>query len=320
MLKPLLTSISLLLGTTVAQADDFSFVLLGDVPYGAPEAVFPPFEALIEEINAQAPELVIHVGDTKSGSSLCDNAMLDAQLGYLNSFDAPTIYTPGDNEWTDCYRKKAGEFEPLDRLDYIRRTYFVEPSTSFGKTQIALEHQGDKGYPENTRMEMNGVHFIAAHVVGSNNNFEPRDIKAVEEFMARDAANIAWLKESFNKAREASAKAVVVAIHADMFEFDFGLPWDSEGYLRHSGFRAFAAALINEANSFNKPVLLLYGDSHVFRMFRPFPQKAPTVMALETFGAKNMHAVHVHVFPEDGFPFAAQPLINPAQPMLFAEQ
>jgi hypothetical protein len=320
MLKPLLTSVALLLGASTVQAQDFSFVLLGDVPYGAPDAVFPPFEALIDEINATDPDLVIHIGDTKSGSSLCDNAMLDAQLGYLNRFEAPTIYSPGDNEWTDCYREKAGKFDPLERLDYIRKTYFADPATSFGQSQITLEHQGDAGYPENTRMEMNDVYFIAAHVVGSNNNFEPRDVKAVEEFMARDAANIDWLEQSFAKAVETEAKAVVVAIHADMFEFDFGLPWDAEGYLRHSGFRAFASTLMKEANAFNKPVLLLYGDSHVFRMFRPFPQKAPTVMALETFGSKNMHAVQVHVSSDDAFPFAIQPLVNPAQPIQFVAQ
>ncbi|MDV7143708.1 hypothetical protein R3X27_13560 [Tropicimonas sp. TH_r6] len=319
MIKTLLASAALLVGASAVQAEDFNFVLLGDVPYGKPETVFAPFETLIGAINARAPELVVHVGDTKSGSTLCDDAMLDAQLGYLNSFDAPTLYSLGDNEWTDCHRAKAGEFDPLERLDYIRSAYFADPATSFGKSPAPVESMAEAGYPENTRMEMNGVLFVATHVVGSNNNFEPRDIAAVEEFLARDAANIAWLKESFAVAAQSEAKAVVLAIHADMFEFDFNLPWDAEGYLRHSGFKAFAEALWAEANAFNKPVLLMYGDSHTFRMFRPFPKKAPTIMALETFGSANMHAVEVHVRPNEAFPFAVQPLINPAQPIAWTE-
>ncbi|ARE39938.1 putative transmembrane protein [Rhodovulum sp. P5] len=135
MLKRLLAATAICAAGTAAMSEQFNFVLLGDVPYGKPETVFPPFEALIDQINATNPDLVVHIGDTKSGSTLCDNAMLDAQLGYLNSFTAPTLYSPGDNEWTDCHRPKAGGFDPLERLDYIRTTYYTEPGKSFGPSR-----------------------------------------------------------------------------------------------------------------------------------------------------------------------------------------
>ena len=223
------------------------------------------------------------------------------KLGFLNSFVAPTLYTPGDNEWTDCYREKAGKMDPLERLDYIRTTYFSDPTTSFGQTQAELTHQGDAGYPENARVLFGDVMFVTAHVVGSNNNFETRDMAAVQEFMARDAANLAWLSDSF--AAAADAKALVLAIHADMFEFDFD-SFGNQNWLRHSGFNKFGPALKREAAAFGKPVMLVYGDSHVYRQMRPFPKDAPNVMSLEVPGSKDMHAVEVTIDPDSSGVFS----------------
>jgi len=307
MLKRIALAVSLSSLAGGATADQFSFVALGDMPYGKPADVYGAYEALIGKINRRSPDLVVHVGNTKSGSTPCSDQMRDDQLGFLNSYDAAVIYTPGDNEWTDCHRKKAGEFDPLDRLAYIRIKYFADPATSFGKTPIALDHQGAEGYPENARVTHKGVAFIAAHVVGSNNNFEIRDPAAAKEFFARNEATTRWLTDSFSAAGDADA--IVVAIHADMFEFDFN-SFGKEGWLRHSGFASFGPALQKAAAEFGKPVLLVFGDSHVFRVFGPFPKTAPNVTALEVFGAADMHAVEVDAASKGVFSFA--PVINPA--------
>ncbi len=306
-MKALLAALATLVAGP-ALAAPFTFVALGDMPYGDPEKSYPPFETLIETINEARPALVLHIGDTKSGGTPCSDEMLDDQLGFLNRFTAPTLYTPGDNEWTDCHRKKAGRFDPIERLDYIRRTYFPDPSTTFG-VETALEHQGEAGYPENARMVHEEVAFITAHVVGSNNNFEVRDPKAAAEFFARDPASTSWLMESFEA--HADAKAIVVAIHADMFEFDFN-EFGNERWLRHSGFSNFGTALKEAAVAFGKPVLLVYGDSHKHVIFRPFPETAPNITALEVFGARDMHAVEVTVDPESSGVFSVAPLYNPA--------
>ena len=60
------------LSATALHAEPFTFVALGDMPYGQPAEVFPAFETLIETVNATQPAFTIHVGDTKSGSTLCD--------------------------------------------------------------------------------------------------------------------------------------------------------------------------------------------------------------------------------------------------------
>lgn len=287
----------------------FSFIALGDMPYGKRSESYPPYEALIGEINRRAPRFVIHVGDTKSGSKKCSDKRLREQLRFLMRFQPPTIYTPGDNEWTDCHREKAGAFDPIERLDFIRREYFADPARSFGQAPMALEHQGGAGYPENARAMVEDVMVIAAHVVGSNNNLESRDAKAAAEFFARDPASVAWLRQGFAAAEAADAAAVVVAIHADMFEFAYSER--HEDWYRHSGHRNFGTALIEAAERFGGPVLLVFGDSHRFRVFRPFPERAGNVMAVEVFGAEHMHAVEVLVETGLSAPFAVRPVLNP---------
>lgn len=288
-----------------AMAQQFSFMALGDMPYGEPSEVYAPFEALIQRINELDPALVIHVGDTKSGSTPCSDQMLDEQLAYLDSFEPPVLYTPGDNEWTDCHREAAGSFDPLERLAYIRDTYFTAPDQTFGGALLEVTSQAEAGFPENARTELNEVVFATAHVVGSNNNFQPRSMDAVEEFMARDAASTEWMREAFAAASD--AEALVLAIHADMFSDGFDGSWPGE-----SGFQTFGAALVEEAAAFEKPVLLIYGDSHVFEQSRPFPDAAPNLLALQVPGAEQMHGVEVTVDPDAAGIFSLSIVQNPA--------
>ena len=291
MLRPAL-AIATLAAASAAAAEPFTFIALGDAPYGKPAEVYAPYEALIAQINTRAPRLVIHIGDTKSGGTPWSDDALDQHLTFMNSFTAPTLYPPADNEWTDCHREAAGKFDPIERLAFLRTTYFGDGTKSFGETKLDLLSQSAAGYPENARVLQGDVMFITAHVVGSNNNFEIRDKAAVEEFFARNEANIAWLSESF--AAAADANAVVIGIQANMFEFDWN-EFGDETWLRHSGFQAFGNALIEAAAAYDKPVLLIYGDSHVYRVARPFPTKAPNVLALEVPGDAEMHAVEVTV-------------------------
>ncbi len=89
--------------------------VIGDVPYGAAQvAAFP---AEIEEIDADPDvDRAIHLGDIKNGSSRCDDAYLAAGLADFETFDDPLLYTPGDDEWTDCHRANNGGYLPTERL------------------------------------------------------------------------------------------------------------------------------------------------------------------------------------------------------------
>ena len=37
------------------------------------------------------------------------------------------MFTPGDNDWTDCDRPSNGGFSSLERLDYERKVFFSTP-------------------------------------------------------------------------------------------------------------------------------------------------------------------------------------------------
>lgn len=308
MLRTSLLGIIAALTGLAAQAEPFTVVALGDAPYGEPAEVYPAYETLIQTINARAPRLVIHVGDIKSGSTPCSDELILQQRDYMNSFAAPVLYTPGDNEWTDCHRKAAGSFDPLERLAFLRANFFAAPKT-LGTGPLDVTAQSAAGYPENARMMLNDVMFVTAHVVGSNNNFEVRDIAAVNEFLARDAADLAWLDESFAAAAE--SKALVLAIQANMFEFDWN-EFGDESWLRHSGFQNFGNKLIELSAAYGKPVLLVYGDSHVFRQSRPFTTRAPNVLALEVPGEERMDAVEVTIDPATSGVFSVSFVANPA--------
>jgi len=296
---------------TPAASEDFTFVVLGDMPYSSPEVDrHEPFRRLIATINRVQPAFSIHVGDFKSGSTLCDDATFDRIYALFMTFEQPLIYTPGDNEWTDCHRKSNGPFDPLERLEKIR-TMFFPTVASLGKTALSVTRQSDvsafTNMVENARWVKNGILFVTVHVIGSNNNLrQNRD--AALEFLARNQANIAWINEAFNAAKAEQLRGVVLAMQADP---DFKL--------RHgdgSGFQETLEALSKNAADFGKPVLLVHGDSHEFIIDQPLRHPdgkkfLDNVMRLVVFGDKHVHAVHVSVKLNDPMLFAFQPLFVP---------
>lgn len=282
----------------------FRFVALGDAPYGLPDAVDAPYQSLLAKISADAPPLVIHVGDLH-GVRTCSDARLDQLRGYLDAVAAPVLYTPGDNEWTDCHRAEVGDFDPLERLSYIRATYFRDDRT-LGRTRLAAQTQRSEGYPENRWLMVDNVGFITVHVVGSHNNFSRDDLDATREFMARNAANVRWLEQSF--AALSDAEAIVVALHADMF---FETDGFRNGWLDHSPFYDMGVTLGQQSSAFEKPVLLLYGDSHQFKSFQPFPKHRPFLHAMEVYGFPDIKAIEIAVDPNARRPFRVSRVISP---------
>ncbi len=302
-----------------AAAQRFDFVALGDMPYTTPQAPQEParYDRLIGRINALAPAFSIHVGDTKAGSTPCSDEALRSHAAHFTRFEGAVVYAVGDNEWTDCHRASNGAFDPLDRLAFIRRTWFTE-ARSLGQRPIALERQADvmparfETFVENSRWTHNGVLFLSLHIVGSNNNFEARP-GAPQEFFARDAANLAWLEAGFEKARAENAPGVVVAFQADM--------WEERAPREplQNGYTASLAALRRLAVAYGRPVLLVHGDGHVLRIDQPLRDNAgrtlETVTRLMVMGAQEVHAVRVTVDPAEPGLFSFTPVRVPENAM-----
>lgn len=300
-----------------AHAEKFEFAAIGDMPYGPREKAYPPYENLISLINQRKPAFTIHVGDIKSGGMPCTDEEFERQLGFFNRFESALVYTPGDNEWTDCHYPQPA-FEPIERLAKLRQMFFATSNT-LGQHPFAVQRQSDtpgfETYRENVRFERAGILFVTLHVVGSNNNFEIRDLKAVAEFKARDAANIAWIRAAFERAKAMDARALVVALQADPFEAKS--KWTD--FPTNSGFTAsIGETLLPLAEAWGKPVLFIHGDSHRFVVDRPFKNEhdkpIPNIVRLEVFGAPDVHAVRVTVDTADPDLFSFAPLFNPMSP------
>ena len=100
----------------------FQFGLWADMPY-AKNGDDPKVAALIADMNSTKLAFTIFGGDTKDGSSLCTDAAISTMPAALfNQVRVPTVYVPGDNEWTDCHRKNNGGYNALERLSYIRQS------------------------------------------------------------------------------------------------------------------------------------------------------------------------------------------------------
>ena len=267
----------------VPAGDRFQFAVIGDYPY-TPEDV-PKFDRLIDAINAEAPALVLHLGDISNVA--CTDAALNTTLAALGRFAMPVVYTPGDNEWTDC--EGAGA-DPLQRLGRVRQLFFPSDQ-SLGRRTLTVTRQSAE-YPENARFSFGDIMFVAVHQVGSANG-TGRSPEGDAEAAARADAGAAWVQAGFEAA--AASKGIVVFFQADP-NFD----------LYRLGVRnvhtPFLRNIEREAIQYGRPVLLVHGDTHVFRVDKALVGSADgrpieNVTRLENFGEREVHWSRVTVDP-----------------------
>ena len=241
---------------------------------------------------------MLHVGDIHSGSQFCtesyDRTIADLWLGFKN----PLVYTPGDNEWTDCHKKKEGghlgvdyaDGDPLANLDLVRTIFSATPGYALGgrhkrvltqAQQHDLAHREDGEYVENVMWEQSQVLFVTINLPGgSNNDADPwfsdsppaetaaQTAARTAEIARRTAADLRWLDAAFTQAQQDGAEAVVIGLQADM--------WDPEKGSAHvANYKPFIDSIAAHTSAFGKPVLLFNGDSHVYRSDNPLTIGAP---------------------------------------------
>ena len=305
----------LLMSAVCARAETFSFVALGDLPYGSDDTAGVKYRALITQINALNPEFSIHVGDFKAGSAHCSDEEFERQRKHFDLFKGALIYTPGDNDWTDCGRKSNGSYDPLERLDKLR-IQFYKPDTSLGQAPIAVATQAKtmptySTFVENQRWQFSNTLFTTVHIVGSDNRFAPNNAEAEKEFLARDEANIVWIKESFRLAANQKLQTLVFAFQADVIR---GMS-RSGTWAEKTGFHAsIEKTLLPLAKEFQGSILIVHGDSHNFEYDQTFmleSQILKNVYRLEVPGAKTTGAVSVTIQEGNSIPFSVKKIIVP---------
>jgi len=282
----------------------FTFAALGDAPYDSLEV--RRFRLVLRDIEAHDLSWVLHIGDIFWRP--CSDNHYRSTLARLNSLRHPVIYTPGDNEWTDCWEPGSGGYAPRERLASLRQIFFAQPRQSLGSSPLPLVTQADRPpfqeFVENVRWTYAGMMFATVHLVGSRNGLEPypgRTKADDEEVLRRTEAAAAWLRETFAEAVATEASAVVLGFHGTL---GLGLPTEQV-----EGYEPFNTALQEVVERFGKPVLAIHGDAHEFTVDQPLVHRRtkrpfPNFTRLEVPGSPDVGWVRVVATPANAQPFA----------------
>jgi hypothetical protein len=182
---------------------------------------------------------------------------------------------------------------------------------------------------ENRRWTLGGVTYATLNIQGSCNNLCDT-APSPAEFAPRNQADILWMQQTFDEAKERNSTAIMFISQADP---GFDLTDGTRGPLRDpktlsetdgqpDGFQSFLLALRDQVIAFERPVAYVHGDSHYFRIDKPFlnskGQRLENFTRVETFGdnqangTNDVNWLKVLVDPNSREVFAYQPQIVPA--------
>jgi hypothetical protein len=183
-------------------------------------------------------------------------------------------------------------------------------------------------YVENRRWSVGGVTYATLNIQGSCNNLCDTAPDPAE-YNARNQADIVWMRETFDEAKARRSSAIMLIAQANP-------GWDlsdaTRAPLRNprtlaetdgqpDGYMEFLSALRDQVIAFRKPVAYVHGDSHYFRVDKPFVdsqgRRLENFTRVETFGDSagngnnDAHWVKVLVDARSREVFAYQPQIVP---------
>jgi len=145
--------------------------------------------------------------------------------------------------------------------------------------------------PENASWVYNNIRFMTLNVPGTGNArtqiLGDPQLQAKQAAELRDAANLYWIKaqfaaatiDTYGKPLQNPAKAIVIAMQADMTDFSqkdehlIGKPClgvSDAWRINCDGFVALRAAIAQAAQGFSGPVLLIHGDTSHFTLNQEF--------------------------------------------------
>jgi hypothetical protein len=181
---------------------------------------------------------------------------------------------------------------------------------------------------ENMRYLHNGVMFVGLNVPGSNNNKildekdctkksartpAPCDADNAEyaEYAERDAANIKWMHDAFEKAKAEKATGIMIVFQGDPgFDIPETEEMDESRLPELSGYAAFLDAIIAETQAFNGQVVLVHGDTHFFKIDKPLinaTKMLANLTRVQTFGSPNIHWIKANIDTNSRHVFTYQP-------------
>src|SRR5262249_35881220 len=103
----------------------------------------------------------------------------------------------------------------------------------------------------------------------------------------RTGADLRWLDAAFAQATADGVEGVVIELQADM--------WDPEkGAAHQAGYEPFVLNIATHTVAFGGPVLLLNGDSHVYKSDSPLSAADPINFMHPGYDVPNFHRIVVH--------------------------
>lgn len=322
-----------------ASAQSFQFAAIGDTGYSKKSEA--EFDRMIAAMNREPLAFVVHVGDFEADprpymrspatiTEPCTDDSFKSVLAQFQSSSHPFVLTPGDNDWTDCHILNTRKVDPLERLAKVREMFYPR-GASLGKRTMPVHSQGDDPrfakFRENLAWTFNNVSFMTMHIVGSNNN-RGRTPEMDAEADERMAANIAWLRRAFADAKAKNSAGLVLVTQANP---GFETKWTPSLMGRYfrlfpgveppkklppSGFDEILDAVTAEAAGYDKPILFIHGDTHIFHVSKPLVNPKGDrffdhFTRLEVFGDPDSHWVRMIVDPKDPGLFTIRPEIIP---------
>tara|TARA_B100000315_G_scaffold254367_1_gene295268 strand:+ start:559 stop:1482 length:924 start_codon:yes stop_codon:yes gene_type:complete len=240
-----------------------TFLVMGDMPYTPIDEINLAKDGKITKAIAATPhDFLMHLGDMKSGALACTNKLLQTNKALLTSLTTqPFIYTPGDNEWTDCDREKLSvRFDELERLSFVKGLMFDDDYTK--KAQQLQGYATQAEMLENARWQFDGIEFRTLHIPGTFNGrsqiLKSDKNAALDDADKRDKYNLIWLKQALV---QQDAKAYVFGFQADIYH-PTSKPTCSESQRSNcDAFKIYRDAISDFAKHTNKPVLVMHGDT-----------------------------------------------------------
>ena len=294
-----------------------TLAVYGDAPYGTSPtdtAQFQATPAFIDSINKDPQvSLVAHVGDIHAGKQYCTQAYDRSVYDLWRRYQKPVVYTPGDNEWTDCHKPGEGggtynpatqqidyvldpvTHQPVDyaggnpvaNLDLIRSTFFSRPGHTLGngKRNVLSQakaydraHATDSKYVENVMWQQKGIQFVTLNIPGGSNNDTDVWYGAPSQSAAQAREVAERTAADLRWLHRAFSQAQ--EDHAQgVVIFAQADMWDVDGNTpaHLTQYDPIVASIASHTSRFGKSVLLFNGDSHQYRSDNPLSPSASCV-------------------------------------------
>jgi hypothetical protein len=324
-----------LAGTVAAAGENGKrsiIAVFGDSPYGTSPTDHEQLDAtpaFIDSINRDPEvELVLHVGDIHSGKQYCTEVYDLAIFDLWRAFRDPLVYTPGDNEWSDCHKSAEGggaynaatqsidyvldahgnpvdhaNGDPIANLDLVRSIFFPRTGVTLGqRKELVLSqaqlpspgHASDRRFVENVMWIQARVLFVAVNLPGGSNN--DSDIwygaPTVSTAQQREIDERTGADLRWLDLAFAIARAAQLDGVVIQAQADM---WDPEkGAAHQAGYEPFVQRIAARTVELDKPVLMFNGDSHVFRSDNPLAASDPRAYLHPGYDVPNFHRIVVH--------------------------